>query len=104
MEEGGVDHVRSLRHTAARTRSQIADPTMGQYADDPKQTRAALDRMRQLLVDVRDRIQAEIARGATEAQTVATVTLQQYEKMPQFARTREAVVRRIYQELKGTLP
>ena len=79
-------------------------PGHGSIPDDPKQTRAALDRLRQLLVDVRDRIQAEIARGATEDQTVATVTLQQYEKMPQFAGTRDAVVRRIYKELKGTLP
>jgi hypothetical protein len=59
--------------------------------------------MRQLLVDVRDRIQNEIGRGATEDQVVATVTLQQYEKMPQFVGTKEAVVRRIYKELKGTL-
>src|SRR6185436_9497895 len=79
-------------------------PGHGSIPDDPKQTRAALDRLRQLLVDVRDRIQAEIARGATEDQTVATVTLQQYEKMPQFGTTREAVVRRTYKELKGTLP
>jgi len=79
-------------------------PGHGSIPDDPKQTRAALDRLRQLLVDVRDRIQAEIARGATEDQTFVTVTLQQYEKMPQFAGTREAVVRRIYKELKGTLP
>ena len=94
-------------HVLDAVRALDADvfvPGHGSIPDDPKQTRAALDRMRQLLVDARDRIQAEIARGATEAQTVATVTLQQYEKMPQFAGTREAVVRRIYKELKGTLP
>ena len=60
--------------------------------------------MRQILVDVRDRIQNEITRvSATEDQVVATVTLQQYEKMPQFAGTKEAVVRRMYKELKGPL-
>ena len=84
--------------------ADIFIPGHGSIADDPKQTRAALDHMRQILVDVRDRIQNEIARGATEDQVVATVTLQQYEKMPQFATTREAVVRRMYKELKGTLP
>jgi glyoxylase-like metal-dependent hydrolase (beta-lactamase superfamily II) len=84
--------------------ADIFIPGHGPIPDDPKQTRAALDRMRQILVDARDRIQNEITRGATEDQVVATVTLQQYEKMLQFAGTKEAVVRRIYKELKGTLP
>ena len=83
--------------------ADIFIPGHGPIPDDPKQTRALLDRMRQVLVDTRDRIQNEITRGATEDQVVATVTLQQYEKMPQFAGTREAVVRRMYKELKGTL-
>ena len=99
----GVSWIRVLDAVRALD-ADVFVPGHGSIPDDPKQTRAALDRMRQLLVDVRDRIQAEIARGATEDQTVATVTLQQYEKMPQFAGTREAVVRRIYKELKGTLP
>src|SRR4029453_16980537 len=93
----------------ARDAARALDPNIfipgpGPIPDDPKQTRAAFDRMRQILVDVRDRIQNEIARGATEDQVVATVTLQQYETMPQFAGTKEAVVRRMYKELKGMLP
>jgi glyoxylase-like metal-dependent hydrolase (beta-lactamase superfamily II) len=84
--------------------ADIFIPGHGPIPDDPKQTRAALEHARQILVDTRDRIQNEITRGATEDQVVATVTLQQYEKMPQFAGTREAVVRRMYKELKGTLP
>ena len=99
----GVSWIQVLDGVSALD-ADVFVPGHGSIPDDPKQTRAALDRLRQLLVDVRDRIQAEIARGATEAQTVATVTLQQYEKMPQFAGTKEAVVRRIYKELKGTLP
>src|SRR5436309_15441716 len=99
----GVSWIRVLDAVRALD-ADVFVPGHGSIPDDPKQTRAALDRMRQLLVDVRDRIQAETARGATEDQTVATVTLQQYEKMPRFAGTREAVVRRIYKELKGTLP
>ena len=99
----GVSWIRVLDAVRALD-ADIFIPGHGSIADDPKQTRAALDHMRQLLVDVRDRIQNEIARGATEDQVVATVTLQQYEKMPQFATTREAVVRRMYKELKGTLP
>jgi glyoxylase-like metal-dependent hydrolase (beta-lactamase superfamily II) len=99
----GVSWIRVLDAVRALD-ADIFIPGHGSIADDPKQTRAALDGMRQLLVDVRDRIQSEIARGATEDQVVATVTLQQYEKMPQFAGTKEAVVRRMYKELKGTLP
>ena len=99
----GVAWIRALDAVRALD-ADIFIPGHGPIPDDPKQTRAALDRMRQILVDVRDRIQNEIARGATEDQVVATVTLQQYEKMPQFAGTKEAVVRRMYNELKGTLP
>ena len=99
----GVSWIRVLDAVRALD-ADIFIPGHGSIPDDPKQTRAALDRLRQLLVDTRDRIQNEITRGATEDQTVATVTLQQYEKMPQFAGTREAVVRRIYKELRGTLP
>ena len=99
----GVSWIRVLDAVKALD-ADIFIPGHGSIADDPKQTRAALDHMRQILVDVRDRIQNEIARGATEDQVVAAVTLQQYEKMQQFAGTKEAVVRRIYKELKGTLP
>ena len=98
----GVSWIRVLDAVRALD-ADIFIPGHGSIPDDPKLTRAALDRMRQILVDARDRIQNEIARGATEDQVVAAVTLQQYEKMPQFAGTKEAVVRRIYRELKGTL-
>jgi cyclase len=98
----GVSWIRVLDAVRALD-ADIFIPGHGSIPDDPKQTRAALDRMRQILVDVRDRVQNEITRGATEDQVVATVTLQQYEKMPQFAGTKEAVVRRMYKELKGTL-
>jgi glyoxylase-like metal-dependent hydrolase (beta-lactamase superfamily II) len=98
----GVSWIRVLDAVKALD-ADIFIPGHGPIPDDPKQTRALLDRMRQILVDTRDRIQNEITRGATEDQVVATVTLQQYEKMPQFAGTKEAVVRRMYKELKGTL-
>ena len=98
----GVSWIRVLDAVKALD-ADIFIPGHGPIPDEPKQTRALLDRMRQILVDTRDRIQNEITRGATEDQVVATVTLQQYEKMPQFAGTKEAVVRRMYKELKGTL-
>ncbi len=99
----GVSWIRVLDAVKALG-ADIFVPGHGPLPEDPKQTRAALDRMRQILVDARDGIQSEIARGATEDQVVAAVKLQQYEKLPSFAGQREVVVRRMYKELKGDLP
>jgi len=99
----GVSWIRVLDAVKALG-ADIFVPGHGPIPEDPKQTRAALDRLRQLLVDARDGIQAEIARGATEDQTVAAVKLQQYEKLPSFAGQREVVLRRMYKELMGNLP
>ena len=60
--------------------------------------------MRQSLVDARDGVQNEIAKGSTEDQVVAAIKLQQYEKLFAFGGQREVVLRRIYKEMKGTLP
>src|SRR5881409_1280973 len=99
----GVSWIRVLDAVKALD-ADIFVPGHGPIPEDPKQTRAALDRARQILVDARDGIQNEIERGATEDQAVAAVKLQQYEKLPSFAGQREVVLRRIYKELKGTLP
>jgi len=98
----GVSWIRVLDAVKALD-ADIFIPGHGPIPDDPKQTRAALDRARQILVEARDGIQNEIARGATEDQAVAAVKLQQYEKLFAFAAQREVVLRRIYKELKGTL-
>jgi cyclase len=98
----GVSWIRVLDAVRALD-ADIFIPGHGPIPDDPKQTPAALDRARQILVEARDGIQNEIARGATEDQAVAAVKLQQYEKLFAFATQREVVLRRIYKELKGTL-
>lgn len=99
----GVSWIRVLDAVKALD-ADVFIPGHGPVPDDPRQTRAALDRARQILVDARDGVQNEIARGASEDQAAAAVTLKQYEKLPSFAAQREVVVRRIYKELKGTLP
>ena len=71
--------------------------------DDPRDSREALIRFRQILVDARDAVQAEIERSATEDQVVASVLLSQYEELGGYQQQREVVVRRIYRDLKGTL-
>ena len=98
----GVSWIRVL-DTVRALDADIFIPGHGPVPDDPKQTRAALDRARQILVEARDGIQNEIARGATEDQAVAAVKLDQYSKLYAFAGQREVVLRRIYKELKGTL-
>jgi cyclase len=84
--------------------ADIFVPGHGSIPEDPRATRPGLHRMRQLLIDARDAIQNEIARGATEDQTVAAVKLQQYEKLPTYGAQREVTVRRMYKDLTGTLP
>jgi cyclase len=98
----GVSWVKALDALRALD-ADIFIPGHGPIPDDPKQTRAALDRARQILVDARDGIQSEIARGSTEDQAVAAVKLDQYSKLYAFMGQRDVVLRRIYRELKGTL-
>ena len=98
----GVSWIRALDAVKALD-ADIFIPGHGPIPDDPKQTRAALERARQILVDARDGIQNAIARGASEDQAVAAVTLDQYAKLYAFAGQRDVVLRRIYRELKGTL-
>jgi cyclase len=104
MAQGyGVSWLRVLDAVEALG-ADIFVPGHGPIPEDPRGTRAGLHRMRQLLIDARDAIQIEIARGATEDQVVAAVKLQQYEKLPTYAAQREVTVRRMYKELTGNLP
>jgi glyoxylase-like metal-dependent hydrolase (beta-lactamase superfamily II) len=84
--------------------ADIFVPGHGPIPEDPRATRAGLRRLRQILIDTRDAIKAQIARGATEDQTAAAVKLEQYEKMPNYTAQREVTVRRMYKELTGKLP
>jgi cyclase len=99
----GVSWIRVLDAVKALD-ADIFIPGHGPIPEDPRQTRAALDRMRQILVEARDGIQNEIAQGVSEDQAVAAVKLDQYAKLYAFGAQREVVLRRIYKELKGTLP
>src|SRR6266568_1329421 len=83
--------------------ADIVVPGHGPIPEDPKKTRQGLRRFRQLLVDLRDAVQQEIARGATEDQAAAMIKLPQYEKMQGYTSQREVAVRRTYREMMGTL-
>jgi hypothetical protein len=56
-----------------------------------------------MLVDLRDAVQREISRGATEDQAAAAIQLPQYEKLQGYKSQREVAVRRTYKEIMGTL-
>jgi glyoxylase-like metal-dependent hydrolase (beta-lactamase superfamily II) len=83
--------------------ADIFVPGHGPIPADPKETRQGLHRFRQMLVDLRDTVQKEIDRGATEDQAVAAIKFPQYEQMQGYKSQREVAVRRTYREIMGTL-
>jgi len=98
----GLDWLRALDAVEALG-ADIFVPGHGPIPPDPRDTRQGLRRFRQMLVDVRDAVQKEIARGATEDQAVAAIRWPQYEKLQGYDTQRETAVRRLYQQLTGKL-
>jgi glyoxylase-like metal-dependent hydrolase (beta-lactamase superfamily II) len=90
----GLDWLRALDAVEALG-ADIFVPGHGPIPADPRETRQSLRRFRQMLVDVRDAVQKEIARGATEDQAVAAIRWPQYEKMQGYDTQRETAVRRL---------
>jgi glyoxylase-like metal-dependent hydrolase (beta-lactamase superfamily II) len=99
----GLDWLRALDAVEALG-ADIYVPGHGSIPADPRETRQGLRRFRQMLVDVRDAVQREIGRGATEDQAVATIKWPQYEGLLGYDTQRETAVRRLYQQLTGRLP
>jgi glyoxylase-like metal-dependent hydrolase (beta-lactamase superfamily II) len=83
--------------------ADIFVPGHGPIPEDPKETRQGLHRFRQMLVDLRDAVQQEIDRGASENKAVAAIKFPQYEQMQGYKSQREVAVRRTYREIMGTL-
>jgi cyclase len=102
MESGYADWINAI-DTALKLDADIFVPAHGKMEKDPKASRQALIRFRQILVDARDAVAQEIARGATEAEAVARVQLAQYKDLSGYQQQREVVVRRTYRSLKGVL-
>ena len=99
----GLDWLRALDAVEALG-ADIFVPGHGPIPADPRETRQGLQRFRQMLVDVRDAVQKEVARGATEDQAVAAIRWPQYEGLLGYDAQRETAVRRLYQQLTGKLP
>jgi cyclase len=83
--------------------ADIFVPGHGPIPEDPKETRQGLHRFRQMLVDLRDAVQKEIDRGATEDQAADAIKFPQYEQMQGYKSQREVAVRRTYREIMGTV-
>jgi cyclase len=98
----GLDWLKAL-DTVETLGAEIFVPGHGPIPSDPRESRQALGQFRQMLVEVRDAVQKEIARGATEDQAVATIRWPQYEKMQGYDAQRETAVRRLYKQLTGVL-
>jgi glyoxylase-like metal-dependent hydrolase (beta-lactamase superfamily II) len=105
MNSGYVDWIHTL-DIVLSLEADIFVPGQGPSSllSNPRASREALVRARQVLVDFRDGVEKEIARGATEGQAVAAVLLPKYQAMTGYPQQREVLVRRMYQGLKGTLP
>jgi len=102
MADGYVNWINAI-DIALNLDADIFVPAHGVLAADPRESRQALIRFRQILVDARDAVEKEIARGATEDETAAAVLMPQYNGLNGYQQQREVVVRRIYRDLKSLL-
>ena len=92
------DWLRTLE-AAEALEADVFVPGHGFLPDDTRATRAGLRGHRQILLDVREAVQGQIERGATEDQAVANIDLPQYHRFQGYSRAMEMAVRRMYQEL-----
>jgi glyoxylase-like metal-dependent hydrolase (beta-lactamase superfamily II) len=99
----GLDWLKAL-DTVEGLGAEIFVPGHGPIPANPRDSRQELGRFRQMLMDVRDAVAKEVARGATEEQAVATIKWPQYEKMQGYDSQRETAIKRLYRQLTGTLP
>jgi glyoxylase-like metal-dependent hydrolase (beta-lactamase superfamily II) len=102
MDDGYVDWINTL-DTALKLDADIFVPGQGPTSllATPRASRELLMRARQVLVDARDAVQREIARGATEDEAVAAIPLTQYQHLTGYEQQRQVLVRRMYRGLKG---
>ena len=69
-----------------------------------KESRAWIDRQWQVLKEIRDSVQRQVDRGASEEEAVRRIDLPQLKKFKGYERALEIAVRRIHRELTAGLP
>ena len=104
MADGyGVSWIKAIE-VAEALGADIFVPAHGTIPANPRDTREGLRRAKQILINVRDAVQNQIARGATEDQAVAALPMPEYTGLRGYPEQKDLAVRRIYQELQGQLP
>jgi len=98
-----ADWIRTIE-SAEKLEADIFIPGHGFLPGNLKETRAELGHHRQVLKDVRDAVEAQVKKGASEVETLAAVDLPQFKKFKGYQRALEIAVRRIYRELTVGLP
>ena len=98
----GLDWLKSLDAVEALG-AEIFVPAHGPIPPNPRETKQGLARFRQMLNDIRDGVQKEVARGATEEQAVAAVKWPQYEGLQGYNAQHDVAVRRLFEQLTGEL-
>ncbi len=97
------DWLRTLEAVEA-LKADIFVPGHGFLPKDLKESRAWIHRQWQVLKDVRDAVQKQVDRGASEDEAVRSIELPQLKKFKGYERALEIAVRRIYRELTVGLP
>ncbi|MFH1950472.1 MAG: MBL fold metallo-hydrolase [Pseudomonadota bacterium] len=98
-----TDWMRTIE-AAGRLEADIFIPGHGFLPRDLKETRVELRNHWQVLKDVRDAVEVQIRKGASEDEALAAIDLPQFKKFKGYQRALEIAVRRIYGELTVGLP
>jgi glyoxylase-like metal-dependent hydrolase (beta-lactamase superfamily II) len=84
--------------------ADIFVPAHGYLPKDFRQTRQGLRDHWQILKNVRDAVQVQVEKGATEEETVAAVDFVEYRRFQGYPRALEIMIRRVHKELTEGLP
>jgi cyclase len=104
ISEGySADWLRTLE-AAKALKADFFVPGHGFLPKDMKESRAWIDRQWQVLKEIRDSVQRQVDRGASEEEAVHRIDLPQLKTFKGYERALEIAVRRIHRELTVGLP
>jgi glyoxylase-like metal-dependent hydrolase (beta-lactamase superfamily II) len=98
-----ADWLRTIE-AAERLEADIFVPGHGFLPRNLKEARAELRNHWQVLKDVRNAVEDQVRKGASEDQALAAIDLPQFKRFKGYQRALEIAVRRIYAELTVGLP
>jgi len=104
ISEGySADWLKTLE-TAETLKADIFVPAHGFLPKDLKESRTWLRQQSQVLRDVRNAVQEQVKRGASENEAVLAIDLPEYKRFKGYGRALEIAVRRIHREMTVGLP